>query len=104
MDKAPTKETPEERYLILYPESLILSSKENICVKLFNGFTIDEFDVDIFDSSKRKEPHLFDNAPIASARKLSTAGSRNICLEVTVPEFAKGERAVVKFRLKSQVK
>ena len=73
-------------------------------MKFFNGFTIDEFDVDIFDSSKRNQPHLFDNAPVASGRKQFKARSRIICLEVTVPEFAKGERAVVKFRLKSQVK
>ena len=98
VDKAPKEKIPEGSYLILYPGSLILSSKETICLKLFNGFAIDEFSVEIFDFSAI---FLQSYLPVVSQKAL--VGSRTVCLEIIVPDDAQGERAVIWFRLKSQV-
>ena len=98
VDKAPKEKIPEGSYLILYPGSLILSSKETICLKLFNGFAIDEFSVEIFDFSA-----IFLQAYLPVVSQKALVGSRTVCLEIIVPDDAQGERAVIWFRLKSQV-
>ena len=92
------------------------SDKENVCVKLFNGNDNDSLDnvdilaVDIFDSAKEKQPFLFENDPIFSEEKpftfLSSKTvnfSRIVCLGVNIL-YANGDRAVIRFSLKSQVK
>ena len=86
-------------------------------MKLFNGYDNDSLDnvdilaVDIFDSAKEKQPFLFENDPIFSEEKpftfLSSKTvdfSRIVCLGVRILAHAKGDRAVIRFSLKSQVK
>ena len=67
-------------------------------MKLFNGFAIDEFSVEIFDFSAI---FLQSYLPVVSQKAL--VGSRTVCLEIIVPDDAQGERAVIWFRLKAQV-
>ena len=122
VEEAPKKEKREESFLILHPLSFTVSpcpsctDKENVCVKLFTGYDNDSLDnvdilaVDIFDSAKEKQPFLFENDPIFSEEKpfsfLSSKTvnfSRIVCLGVNIL-YANGDRAVIRFSLKSQVK
>ena len=123
MEEAPKKEKREESFLILHPLSFTVSpcpscsDKENVCVKLFTGYDNDSLDnvdilaVDIFDSAKEKQPFLFENDPIFSEEKPFTFLSSKtvnfygiVCLGVRILSHAKGDRAVIRFSLKSQVK
>ena len=47
--------------MVSYPSSLLISTPERICVELFKEQVAEaELAVEVFDSSKGEQPHLFD--------------------------------------------
>ena len=46
--------------MVSYPSSLLISTPERICVELFKVEAEAELVVEVFDSSKGEQPHLFD--------------------------------------------
>ena len=46
--------------MISYPSSLLISTPEKLCVELFKDQAEAELTVEVFDSRKGGQPHMFD--------------------------------------------
>ena len=46
--------------MVSYPSSLLISTPEKLCVELFKDQAQAELTVEVFDSRKGGQPHLFD--------------------------------------------
>ena len=46
--------------MVSYPSSFLISTPEKLCVELFKDQAKAEFTVEVFDSSKGRQPYLFD--------------------------------------------
>ena len=58
--KTTLKEARDGEYMVSYPSSLLISTPERLCVELFKDQAEAELTVEVFDSRKGGQPHLFD--------------------------------------------
>ena len=54
------QEARDGEFMVSYPSSLLISTSERLCVELFKDQAEAELTVEVFDSRKGGQPHLFD--------------------------------------------